>query len=611
MALAVKKTLKLLVILPILFLASCEKDLYEEPIHKSRASKITLEQFKNETGVEELNTTISLNMNAGVNSKNVEEEYYIKTNEILKLISDDGKTTYTLKILPIEEEILPNEFYNLVYEKYNEELNVLIFKNKLKDNPQPGESKMESSKMIYNQKHQSIMQMQGFCEVITYTIHCDGSCAHEGYSECDGFACPTGECIHMSVSWDYCGGSTSGSGEGDGGFNGGLGNGTSGPGTGPGSGPGGQSGGTSYQGIYIPLPYSGTEDLNNADFILTCQTAAFIKTLPYNINSNISYNMRCFIIDYFRQNGGITDANKIKVIQALTNYSLMNHQLPSSWLTTRITEFNLWAFTYFLQNPNPASLVFVNNIHTRIMQDPNIYKSYKPFLIEKLIDASDLNPCSQGVVENIKTIQQDDIAKILAKLGDVSSVYKVTIIKEDLPEDVLGSTDWSTPIGSLVVPFDYTVKLDTQFLQQGTKLGIAATIIHEMIHAYFLSLIDDYERLDDPAINTFPALWNNYVTSLTGEGADLAEHIQMANSYVDAIARALQEYQTGVKVPDNEQPQQIYKDLAWGGLGETPAYNALSTEEKNRIIAVNNAENYNTPETANGNNYAPVSTPCN
>ena len=115
------------------------------------------------------------------------------------------------------------------------------------------------------------MEMQGFCEVITYTIHCDGSCAAAGYGECDGFACPTGECIHQTVSWDYCG-SGSGSSSGDGGFNGGLGSGNTGVGTGNNGG-----GGITYQGIYIPLPYSGEEDLNNADFILTCQTAAFIN----------------------------------------------------------------------------------------------------------------------------------------------------------------------------------------------------------------------------------------------------------------------------------------------------------------------------------------------
>ena len=42
----------------------------------------------------------------------------------------------------------------------------------------------------------------------------------------------------------------------------------------------------------------------------------------------------------------------------------------------------------------------------------------------------------------------------------------------------------------------------------------------------------------------------------------------MATDYVNAIAAGLQEYQPGLQ-------QQVYQDLAWGGLIEAPIFNTL------------------------------------
>lgn len=269
--------------------------------------------------------------------------------------------------------------------------------------------------------------------------------------------------------------------------------------------------------------------------------------------------------------------------------------------------------TYLEENESSIeSQNFIRDIIYRILDNPGIFKSIKPFLIEKKIDDSLLDPCTKTVVEELKNIHEFDIAKIIAKFGDPSTDYNVKIIPDvNLSQDVLASTDWSAPIGSPIVPYEYTIKLNTQYLQGATTLSIASTIIHEMIHVYFLSLVDDYEMGDINNIQTFPILWNDYVNNVTGGVGNIVQHNQMAALYLDTIARALQEYHTGIQIPIDQQPQQLYKDLAWGGLAETPPYNALSPEEKNRIIAINYAENHNISQTANGVNYTPVSTPCN
>jgi hypothetical protein len=48
-----------------------------------------------------------------------------------------------------------------------------------------------------------------------------------------------------------------------------------------------------------------------------------------------------------------------------------------------------------------------------------------------------------------------------------------------------------------------------------------------------------------------------------------AQHEDMANKYVYAMASALQEYNANYLIN-----YQVYKDLAWGGLSEAPVFDA-------------------------------------
>ena len=63
----------------------------------------------------------------------------------------------------------------------------------------------------------------------------------------------------------------------------------------------------------------------------------------------------------------------------------------------------------------------------------------------------------------------------------------------------------------------------------------------------------------------------------------------MAAHYRATIGRVLQEFDTGIVVPDNQQPSQLYLDLAWEGLNHSniTAWQDLTTqEEKDRIDQV-------------------------
>lgn len=127
-------------------------------------------------------------------------------------------------------------------------------------------------------------------------------------------------------------------------------------------------------------------------------------------------------------------------------------------------------------------------------------------IIEEQIDDDYLDDCTKQVLTNIKSLNQNDFARILAKFSPLNSVYKVTLIPDNtLPADDLGTTDWSGDV--LPIPYDYTIKLNQNFLVESTKLGMAATILHELLHAYFLSIVDDNYETGSTELENFPNLF--------------------------------------------------------------------------------------------------------
>jgi hypothetical protein len=108
--------------------------------------------------------------------------------------------------------------------------------------------------------------------------------------------------------------------------------------------------------------------------------------------------------------------------------------------------------------------------------------------------------------------------------------------------------------------------------QKRPNLLVAKTIIHEVIHAEIfrkiLSLANDNGQIDVASAHImlqngdYPGILDYY----TRFGINGFQHQQMAAHYRETIGRMLQEFDTGIVVPDNQQPNQLYMDLAWEGL---------------------------------------------
>ena len=253
----------------------------------------------------------------------------------------------------------------------------------------------------------------------------------------------------------------------------------------------------------------------------------------------------------------------------------------------------------------------------QMCDNQGVFNSITPFLIEKKIDDTQLNPCPKNILSKIKNLNQNDFAKIIARLGGTDSKYSLKVKSENptYPLDY-ATTNWETNDG-FINPYNYIIKIRPSYENTSTTLGLASTILHEFVHAYFLSLIDDcYQSNNCSLLQTFPELWNFYVAHQNGGilTDPISQHEQIALSYVDIIASALQEFDNsnGVTITDH----QVYTDLAWGGLLETQAFlnsPSLTQGDKDRIIARNYAEKENSNQTNPSGVVicTPVGTPCN
>ncbi|WP_353078584.1 hypothetical protein [Flavobacterium sp.] len=233
------------------------------------------------------------------------------------------------KIYPLSEDLNAKEYYNLVYEKVGTEWNEIIFFNTEKANPTDART-LESSEMVYNR----ISGREGFSEVITYSFHCTG---------CTGPCDMCNKCVSTHVSYIYTGIQNSGSGN-------------NGIPTGTGNNNNGNSGGGSdeYSGIFIPNSYDGDVDLNNVDFIFAGQVIAYTSSLT-DFRDVMSNNFWLFydIKEFFKNNGGLTRANKGAVEYALSNIQAIFTTLSqnSNDLTTvQINQTKQSAFVFLLQH---------------------------------------------------------------------------------------------------------------------------------------------------------------------------------------------------------------------------------------------------------------------
>jgi len=230
----------------------------------------------------------------------------------------------------------------------------------------------------------------------------------------------------------------------------------------------------------------------------------------------------------------------------------------------------------------------------------NCIKDISAVVEEQIIDDS-LDPCSKDILGQLKNLQTNDIASVIHRFDSPKSTYNWEIKNNSLTSGNVAETDRRNNTQT----FDYVTEIDSDYINQATKIAIARTILHEMLHAYMISHIDDVNAGNTVDVRQFLLLWN-YIRNTTSPGGSTqtAQHEYMANRFIPHLKASLKEYDGGT------QPDQYYEDLAWGALFETDTFNhfhPVNSTSRNRIINTNAAEDTNSSQ--NGIN--PKGSPCN
>lgn len=209
-------------------------------------------------------------------------------------------------------------------------------------------------------------------------------------------------------------------------------------------------------------------------------------------------------------------------------------------------------------------------------------------LMEIIITDLSLHPCTEDLFNLIETVQQEGMRGVIDQFAGENSqfIYEIGIEESSNNFDNTNNSAESSWVN--IDGNHYQTLLSLEYLNQATDLSIVRTLMHEAIHVYLLSLVD--EMVADPSLraefrSNFPLLWDLYVNNFGNDS--FAHHQTMAEQYVHTIKDALKEI-FGARFSD-----QIYHDIAWGGLSNTKAFSQLDHQSKERIIIVNYNEDSN------------------
>lgn len=184
---------------------------------------------------------------------------------------------------------------------------------------------------------------------------------------------------------------------------------------------------------------------------------------------------------------------------------------------------------------------------------------------------STLAPCLENILTKLKNTSSSPGNMICNFTNDWSITnYNWTVKSGNLNGATAEtSSQYDTNTQSVTTTFD------SYKWKEATDLSWARTMMHESIHAYLVS----YFKLDPiMAVATYSDMVKAWADR---PDLNFVQHQQIAKNLVPSIALALENY--GV-ANGYDLSKQFYQDMAWAGLQETTAFNALPEADKKRIL---------------------------
>ncbi|CAH0337337.1 hypothetical protein FVB9288_03092 [Flavobacterium sp. CECT 9288] len=224
---------------------------------------------------------------------------------------------------------------------------------------------------------------------------------------------------------------------------------------------------------------------------------------------------------------------------------------------------------------------------------------------EDKIDDSELDPCTKEVLDKLKTLSQNDIASIFEKFGiPENGTYNIKMVSGPLNSSVAtADTKWISKNNYLITVSDSYTKGTANYQKPPTDLAVAAVIVHELIHAHFFALFDDFHNNGNVcAYDSFDCLFEKFV-SKNYTGTIDEQHAQMFDNFVPKMAAILQEFKPGLST-------QFYEDLAMSTMVDLQYFNdrfPKGSLDRVRIENTRYSEDLNIPK----GDATPKGSPCN
>lgn len=183
------------------------------------------------------------------------------------------------------------------------------------------------------------------------------------------------------------------------------------------------------------------------------------------------------------------------------------------------------------------------------------------------------------VLAGVSGLKEGKVGEIIRMFSGRDTAWVWTVREGYLPRHTNAETRM-TPVGVVTT-------LNAATLASATRLSVARTLVHEMIHAYLVL----HFRYDTAAPGNYPRIAAAYRGVVPEPDQNKVHHREMAFSFVGDIAAALKEYgrSLGLRVDES-----VYTDLAWGGL-DFQNNDGLAEENKERIRQRLQAEQLGAP----------------
>lgn len=240
--------------------------------------------------------------------------------------------------------------------------------------------------------------------------------------------------------------------------------------------------------------------------------------------------------------------------------------------------------------------------------------------IEKQINADKLDECTKTVLEKLKNLKQGDIASMITRFAPAGSIFNINMSTGQVQNNDTNIWAQTTPVNGSSTDINMIFNQDyingNNNPNRPTDLSVATTMAHEIVHAYLISQLKENKTLGASVIYDFPTIYEAYVQQeITKNPKVLPDehHELIAKKYVNSIASTIQEFHTGQPVTSGF-PNQVYLDMAWGGLDKTKIFNTTYPNDPNhknykdrerilgRIITEKRGDVYSI--------YSPIGTPC-